>query len=379
MLVLGEGDAAVALVSVDTLFIGRTLTAVIVEACAARFGLPPERVLALASHTHFAPMIDEFKPGLGQVELSEVDRLGQVIKSAIEAARSEPITSMRVGKGHSDRAVNRRRRWRWPTAVKLLGKAQGDIYLAENPSGPRDRRIKTCVWISPEGRPIAAFWSFACHPVSFPDPDTASGDYISVVREALRRRLGAQVPVIFAPGCMGDLRPRSAAAHGPFRTAVGLAIYGPAVTPFDRPGWDAWAEGLADEVVAIDAMGEAHPVEDWRPAARMVRMPMSAIFEGSVPTPELHGKSVQVPGVGRIVALSCEPVTAIARLVAGSEDDLVLGYEGDVFGYLPTEAMIAEGGYESRGFLSPFGLEGDFKPGLDEHIAGLGRALREVR
>lgn len=377
IVVLGQGKDAVALISLDTLFVGPELTGRILDVCRSRFEIPRERVLSLASHTHFAPMADASKPGLGATEPSEVDRLGHLLTAAIETAAQSTVAFVRVGRGHSDVGINRRKRWRWPTAVRLLGKARGEIYIDDNPMGPRDPRIRTCVWISSEGAPVAAFWSFACHPVAFPDRETASADFIGVVREALRRELGGGVPVIFAPGCMGDVRPRSPTAKmNIFRRALRLALFGQLATPFDRAGWDAWAEGLAAEVIAVDKAAETTPIDVSRPAARMVRVPLDEIFEGTAPTPELHGKAVHIPGVGRVIALSCEPVTAIANLVASSDDDLVLGYEGDVFGYLPTDAMVAEGGYESQGFLRIFGLEGRFRPGLDDRIAVLGRALR---
>ncbi len=375
----GLGEGAVVLVSVDTLFLGRELTESILKACATRFNVPPERVLALASHTHFAPMMDESKPNLGRAERSEVVRVAYRIKTAIEEARSDSVAVARVGRGSSDRAVNRRRRWRWPTLVRLLGKVSGEIYIDDNPLGPRDAQIRTCVWISATGAPLAAFWSFACHPVAFPEPDTASADYIGVVRETLRKRLGAQVPVIFAPGCMGDVRPRSPSSQSSFRRAIGLAIFGQSALAFDRTSWDVWSQGLADEVIAIDGAGSTAPIDPGEQPARMVRVPISTIFDGSTSTPELHGKAVHVPGVGRVVALSCEPVTEIARLVASGDDDLVLGYEGDVFGYLPTDAMVAEGGYEAEGFMRHFGLNGSFKPGLDTRIEALGHALRPVQ
>jgi hypothetical protein len=374
---LGQGRDAVVLVSVDTLFMGAELTRTTLDICARKFGVPPEQILIFASHTHFAPMTDPAKPGLGRAEPEEIDRLGLRIAAAIGASSYNTIASMRVGLGRSDRGVNRRRRWPWPTIVRLMGKTASNIYLDDNPAGPRDPRIRTCVWMSSEGSPIAAFWSFACHPVAFPEPETASADYIGVVREAFRRRWGQEIPVIFAPGCMGDVRPRSPRPkNNPFKRALRLALFGQLATPFDRPSWDAWAEGLADEVMAIDEAASRTSVPACHPAARMARVSMDEIFEGTSPVPELHGKAVNVPGVGRVIALSCEPVTAIAGLVAQSDDDLVLGYEGDVFGYLPTDAMVAEGGYEPQGFLGPFGLAGKFKPGLDSRIAMLGQALR---
>ena len=45
-----------------------------------------------------------------------------------------------------------------------------------------------------------------------------------------------------------------------------------------------------------------------------------------------------------------------------------MGYIDNVYGYLPTKAMLAEGGYEVRGFMKPFGIKGEFVANIDEII-----------
>jgi hypothetical protein len=41
-----------------------------------------------------------------------------------------------------------------------------------------------------------------------------------------------------------------------------------------------------------------------------------------------------------------------------------VGCVGDVFGYLPVDTMVREGGYEARGFVRRFGLRGKFVPNV---------------
>jgi hypothetical protein len=138
----------------------------------------------------------------------------------------------------------------------------------------------------------------------------------------------------------------------------------------ERQVWDHWAERFAAEVVAIEAGGRRQNLDAQGVVPTMAKMGVTDLIDGESPVPELHAKSVTAPGVGRIVALSCEPVTEIAALVA-RPDDLVLGYEGDVFGYLPTDAMVAEGGYEPKQSLPAFNLTGRFRQGIDQKIVSL--------
>lgn len=375
ILVLGQGLDSVVIVSVDTLFIGASLTTAIMDACRRRFGVGPERVLALASHSHSAPMLDESKPGLGRADADELARWAGLIEKSMQPVAFQTAASIRVGRTTSDLSVNRRLRWRWPTLARLLGKTPDDIYICDNPAGPRDPRIRTAVWLSPDGQALAALWSFACHPTAFPLSDTASADYIGVVRGALRRSLGEQIPVIFAPGCMGDVRPRSPAPWLTLARLPGVLVYGPQASPYDLASWEAWAGELGNQVLAAHAAGEARPLEDRPEAAPMERLPLSALFDGSAPVPEFHAKAVRLPGLGRLVALSCEPVSDVAALLGANDADMVLGYEGDVFGYLPTEAQIEQGGYEARRFMTSFGLAGRFRSDLDKIIADVGRKL----
>jgi hypothetical protein len=174
---------------------------------------------------------------------------------------------------------------------------------------------------------------------------------------------------------MGDVRPPSARPWKTIGRLPRILIYGPQPVPYDLPGWEAWARSLADDVLSVEKTSELRPIAGAQKAAPMVCSPMEAIFDGVSPTKDLRLKAVSLPGFGRIITVSCEPVAEIADLLSPKESDLVLGYEGDVFGYLPTDAMIAEGGYESSRFMSHFGLSGAFKPGLDARISSLGEAL----
>lgn len=376
ILVVGRGTESVVLVSVDTLFVGPDLTRAIVETCYREFGVGPERVMAVASHTHSAPMLDRGKPGLGRTDDGELHRSVDLIIAGLRSVKPQTASSITIGAAVSDLAVNRRLRWRFPTLARLLGKTRDDIYICDNPDGPRDDRIRTAVWCSATGHPLAAFWSFACHPTAFPVPDTASADYIGVVRDSLRQVLGQRVPVIFAPGCMGDVRPRSPKPWLTLARLPGVLIYGPQATAYGLPSWESWAAQLASQVVSAHEDGQIKEVHGTPKANPMVRLPMDTIFEGQGQVPEFHAKSIDVPGLGRLVTLSCEPVSDIGALLGVALSDLVLGYEGDVFGYLPTNAMIKEGGYEARRFMTAFGMAGAFRPDVDQTIARIGRALR---
>lgn len=377
LLVLGTGATAIVMIAIDTLFAGADLTERLIKACETRFGVGPERVLVLASHTHFAPMLDTGKPLLGRCDVAELHRCGDVITRTIDALQPSVASGIRHGKVASEAGVNRRLKWRWPTMRRLLGRVRSDIYMCDNVAGPHDPRLRTWVWLDSSGIPLAAMWSFACHPVFFPHSDTASPDYVGVVREALRQHLGRpDLPVIFAAGCMGDVWPRSPRPWLTLSRLPRFALYGPLPVAYGPSDWSRWANELASAAVEADSRAGEGPLADVADA-RLVRVPLARLLDDDNAGRTLTAKALRAPGLGRIIALGCEPVSEIAGMV-GKPEDLVLGYEGDVFGYLPTAAMTVQGGYEPYDSRVFFGLLGEFRPDLDRTLVEIGEALAEV-
>ncbi|MCA9097846.1 MAG: hypothetical protein KDA36_05655, partial [Planctomycetaceae bacterium] len=72
----------------------------------------------------------------------------------------------------------------------------------------------------------------------------------------------------------------------------------------------------------------------------------------------------------RIVFLGAEPSNLYVRKLRNllGNNTLVVGYFEEVYGYLPTENQLPEGGYEVKGFQNSFNMDGDFLPGFEEAL-----------
>jgi hypothetical protein len=72
-------------------------------------------------------------------------------------------------------------------------------------------------------------------------------------------------------------------------------------------------------------------------------------------------------GSSLIVVFASAEVVAehMDRLLMLGRDVIGVGYAGDVFGYLPTDEQVRQGGYEARGWLDLFGIGVGFKGSLD--------------
>jgi hypothetical protein len=77
------------------------------------------------------------------------------------------------------------------------------------------------------------------------------------------------------------------------------------------------------------------------------------------------GPRLIICGLNAEVAV--EYVEILRRLHAPAHV-IPVGCVGDVYGYLPVDAMVREGGYEARGFVPRFGLRGSFVSNVEEIV-----------
>ena len=79
-----------------------------------------------------------------------------------------------------------------------------------------------------------------------------------------------------------------------------------------------------------------------------------------------------------LIALSGETVVDYALRLRREFADTSIwgaGYCNEVFAYVPSERVLAEGGYEGGGAMKYFGIHGPFRPGLEDRIVQRVHAL----
>jgi hypothetical protein len=185
-----------------------------------------------------------------------------------------------------------------------------------------------------------------------------------VVRTHLREVLGA-VPVLYLQGFSGDTRP-------PFRgiapTLAGLvrrALLGPQFRTPSMTEWYEWAHSLAVRVVEIVQAQGTPTMLEIRTSERL-EVPEADLGDGGGGDKPLVWHSVDCAGF-RLVGVNAEPVTAYRALIAAAFPGQLLltaGCADQTHGYLPTDAMLAERGYEVEGFRPLFSYATRFQSGL---------------
>jgi hypothetical protein len=253
------------------------------------------------------------------------------------------------------------------------------IILGFNPKGPVDRSVLVLRVDDPAGRLRVVLMGVACHCTCTGGKNfEIDGDYAGYAQTALQAQFPG-VQAMFMAGCGGDANPwprgeiENARQHGatlaaevarvlaeklspirpPLRTAFQNAAL-PVAPPGSRAQLEAmakssssWERYIGGRQLAILDRGQA--------AVTRFPMPVSLWQFGSDFT---------------LVGLGGEPVNDYVHLIEnaiGPTRLWVAGYCNDVFGYVPTARILAEGGYESRG-IDRGDAVGQFTPDAERVI-----------
>jgi hypothetical protein len=370
-ILLSDAGSRVLFVSGDLLFMGAPLQAAINEQ-ASSHGIAAGNVVCVASHTHFAPSTDPTKPLLGVVNPEFARSVARVARGLVDTvARATPTpVAFRVHRVDTNLNVIRRKRWSLPTVSRSGFRLGPSIVMAPEPAEPRDRALDRIELVNADGRTTAVIWKYACHPVAYPESDAVTAEFPGVVRARMRERWGP-VPVVFLQGFAGDVRPLISVRDQPSRMKT--LRRGPTFPVPTLEEWTDWAEQLAASATAPG--GETVDGTPIRVAAGSLGLSDIITQRTSPVTGRLALQRVSLGTIPEMLFVSAEVCSPYLRLFSAS-DSICVGYTGDVFGYLPSAAQVADGGYEASDFMKPFGLDGSFAAGFERAVVN---AVAEMR
>lgn len=197
-LVLDDGTTRIAIVVCDSCMIPRDLFDAAKELAAEKTGIPTDRILMSATHTHTAPTVT----GVFQSEPDEEYRKFLVQRIADGIARAvENLEPARVGWGvgrEPNQVFNRR----WFMQADIVnqdpfgGRSDrvrmnpGNQNL-DRPAGPIDPEVCLLSVQSRDGRPIALLANYSLHYVGGVPGNTVSADYFGEFAQRIAARLKA--------------------------------------------------------------------------------------------------------------------------------------------------------------------------------------------
>lgn len=326
-----NGQRAV-IVTLDLIGVLTSIREAVEKEVEEQYKLPPACLLLNASHTHCGP---EYRERAGREE--EAGNYHQFLQTALVKLVGEALADLqpaRLSYGHARAgfAMNRRRNYALP---------EDDVNArkAPNPDGPVDHDVPVLCVSDAEGNQRVVLFGYACHNTTLQFFQFC-GDYAGFAQEHLQADHPGMT-AMFVMGCGADQNPYP-------RSTVELA--------------EKHGRSLA---TAVEAALFAHP----RPLHGSIRCALEYVdLPWADEAKEARRYPVQVIRLGddvTLVALASEVVVDYSlrlKRELGHPPAVVwvAGYSNGYFGYIPSERVLAEGGYEAPAYAT----------GIEETIIG---------
>jgi putative membrane-bound dehydrogenase-like protein len=374
------GGQVSVLISVDTIGFPGTLTKSIAARVNERHQIPRDRIVVCGTHSHTAPHISDGLTNIFAAPLTEEQdqhsreytlRVGDLVVSTVEQA----ITDLQPGKlfvaqGQAGFAQNRR------ALEDGIWKGFG-----VNQPGVTDHTLPALKVTDAAGSTRGILFNYACHCTTFgPSYNRVNGDWAGHAS----RMIESQYPgttALCTIGCGADQNPardNDAEKAKALSIAQGREIANEISRMFSGNMAEVTGElstsfgyaGLPVDRPSVDELKEQ--LNDRRPQARRHAQNMLELRERMGRIPETYPAPVQVWRFGEqvcMVFLGGEVVVDYAlRLKREIKSKLVWvsAYSNDVFGYVASERVRKEGGYEVSGSMIYYNQPGPWGQGTEE-------------
>lgn len=375
-----------AIITMDLISIPKAMRDHVVQAVREKHKLPPESIVLNCSHTHCGPVIRLGTYILYDLEESQRaaiekyiavlhEKLVSVVDQAV--ARLEPA---KLGYSHARAgfAMNRR----LPTDKGY----QNSPY----PDGPVDQDVPVLRVVNAEGKLKAVLFGYACHNTTLSFFQFC-GDYAGFAQQAFEESHPGTVALFFM-GCGGDQNPyprgtiELARQHGrTLATAIDAALL-PEPQPVRPPLRTAFAEAALEFAPApereelVRLQQSSNKYEKRHAEVLLEQLKQDGKIRQEYPYPV---QSIQFGKDLTMVTLGGETVVdyslRIKQEVTGNPV-WVAGYSNDVFGYIPSQRVLKEGGYEATGAMLYTSLPGPFALDVEDRIMSkVHELVRQVR
>jgi len=166
------------------------------QAMSSGSGVPFERIILTATHTHSGPITrpssDGLKPDRTYMETVFLAGASKASKEAVDTLRHALVG---IGETHSDVGVNRR---------EIT--AEGEVILGQNPYGTYDPVMTVVSFREPDGKPIGNMIHYGAHNTAAGRDPVVTRDWCGVMIDRLETESGGITA--FFNGCEGDCGPR---------------------------------------------------------------------------------------------------------------------------------------------------------------------------
>jgi hypothetical protein len=384
-LALEDGTGAVTLlITADNIGTPRAFNDRLARRISEELKIPRERFLFACSHSHSTPAIrgalDDAYNLTPELVAAAERYTEEFLKHSFEAAQAavkklEPV-KLSHGRGAAHFAINRRQ----------FG--SNGVSIGVNPDGVVDRDVPVLRVERPDGQLLAVVLGYACHCTTLGPNDEVCGDWAGYAQDFLEQAYPGATS-LFITGCGADANPHPrggmvlARQHGLALAGAVARVLNEAMTPIQGPIQAAFTRvDLPLGPLPQRAEFEAKLTNSSPAFVRHAKRFLGMMDRGEA-LPTSYPCPVQVWSLGQeltIIGLGGEVVADYAlrlqRELPGRRF-WVAGYCNDVFAYVPSARILAEGGYEADTNLIYYGLPTRFAPTVEEIL--IKRVLELVR
>jgi putative membrane-bound dehydrogenase-like protein len=366
-LAIDDGEPAV-LLTVDALAISGDIVREVAGRLERKAGLKPDRLAVTVSHSHTTPMLSGLVPTLfGQPIPKEhqehIDRYTREFtdnleKVALAALADRKPARLTWGTGKVGFAINRRTK-----------------------SVPVDHDLPILVVRDAKDDAVRAVYvSYACHCVTLSN-NKISGDWAGYAQETIENTLPGAVAFV-SIGCAGDQNPRSGVSGDKAELAVEQAAEITREVKRLLGGYLAPVTGkLTASVRKLELPLAVPPREEFERKASQrtdaigyhARVQLAKLDRGEKLLARVE-YPVKTWAFGDALAMVFLPGEVVVDYSLRLKRELdgrrlwVNAYSNDVPGYVPSERVLKEGGYEGGGAMVYYDKPGPFQPGLEQPI-----------
>lgn len=362
-------------ISLDLIGVPIKMVQVVAAEIEKQHKLPRRHLMFASSHTHCGPALDDKLSHMlamqdddwAQVRKYQAGLNLKVIKVINDALADLQPAKLSVGNGKCGFASNRR---------------------APIGTGPFDHQVPVLRIDSPTGQLRGVVFGYACHNTVMGFYQW-SGDYAGFAQLDLEGRHSGAVAMFFS-GCGADQNPlprrklELAEKYGRMlAVSVDEVLASQTMRPLTgtiTPRFEEIPLELASLPTKEKLTTEAAGTDRFlRARAKLLLEQLAA--EGTVR--KTYPYPIQVWKLGNEitwVALGGEVVVDYQlrlKRELGEHSTWVVGYANDVMAYIPSERVLAEGGYEGESSMIYYQLPSKWKAGLEEQIVGTVRKLAE--
>ena len=371
-------SAAVVIVSIDSIAVTAAMTIEVANWANEKFGIERSQLVLCSSHSHAAPHIAGGLNNLYSAALTDdetqhikdytaglIAKVKQTIETALTSTKPAKLSTATTS---ANFAMQRR-------SIRS-GKWAG---FGETPDGACDRRVRVLECRSMDDKVLGAAYMYACHCTTMGGEfNQVSGDWAGLSAS----RLEAVHPdAIFLPviGCGADANPKPRTGYefaqqhaAELVDSVQKAIQGERTPLTAAPQAHFGYAGLAPEIpspedVEAKLKSDNPNIKRWAEHMKATRAAMGRLPE-TVPMP-IH--SWQFGDELTWIFLGGEVVSEYQMSIEkrlGGKQTWVAAYVDDVFAYVASERMRAEGGYEVDDSMTYYLQPGRWQAGTQELI-----------